>query len=152
MDIYAPMGGKVIEVNKALEEFKTALKKSPDSPLLLYAVAQGYFFQDEFEQCIETCDKILSLQPENLDALLIQFSEQGINGIVAADVGFKGMFIDPLQLVVLQAVYPQTVQLVTQLLAVDTLAKYTVYYNHVAGIALQSGVDGDYILIFVGRR
>ena len=31
-------------------------------------------------------------------------------------------------------------------------AKYTVYYNHVAGIALQSGVDGDYILIFVGRR
>ena len=31
-------------------------------------------------------------------------------------------------------------------------AKYTIYYNHVAGIALQSGVDGDYVLIFVGRR
>lgn len=30
--------------------------------------------------------------------------------------------------------------------------KYTIYYNHVAGIALQSGVDGDYVLIFVGRR
>ena len=31
-------------------------------------------------------------------------------------------------------------------------AKYTIYYNHVAGIALQSGSDGDKVLIFVGRR
>ncbi|MFQ6094702.1 MAG: capsid cement protein [Candidatus Bathyarchaeia archaeon] len=31
-------------------------------------------------------------------------------------------------------------------------AKYTIYYNHVAGVALQSGSDGDHILIFVGRR
>ncbi|RJS67918.1 hypothetical protein CW680_01080 [Candidatus Bathyarchaeota archaeon] len=31
-------------------------------------------------------------------------------------------------------------------------ATYTIYYNHVAGIALQSGGDGDYVLIFVGRR
>ncbi|MFB0562455.1 MAG: MFS transporter [Candidatus Lokiarchaeia archaeon] len=33
------------------------------------------------------------------------------------------------QLVMLQSVYPQTVQLVTQLLSLDTLAKYTVYYG-----------------------
>jgi len=29
---------------------------------------------------------------------------------------------------------------------------YTIYYNHVAGIALQSGTDGDHVIIFVGRR
>lgn len=40
-----------------------------------------------------------------------------------------GLEANLVQLVVLQAVYPQTVQLVTQLLAVDTLAKYTVYYG-----------------------
>lgn len=31
-------------------------------------------------------------------------------------------------------------------------ATYTIYYNHVAGIAVQSGVDGDFVIIFVGRR
>ena len=30
--------------------------------------------------------------------------------------------------------------------------QYTIYYNHVAGVALQSGGDGDYVMIFVGRR
>lgn len=31
-------------------------------------------------------------------------------------------------------------------------ATYTIYYNHVAGVAVQSGADGDYVIIFVGRR
>jgi len=31
-------------------------------------------------------------------------------------------------------------------------ATYTIYLANVGGIALQSGVDGDYIVVFVGRR
>lgn len=60
------------DVTKALEEFKGALKKFPDSPLLLYGLAQCYFQQDEFEQCIKTCDRLLALQPDNLNAMLLK--------------------------------------------------------------------------------